>query len=97
MSNKDLECELENAVAELKRLEAENQRLKDANRWIPTSERLPKEQNEYWVTKEIDGKLQVIKDTYFLTISKVGFYSSYKIVAWREIQEFWDEPYQGDL
>jgi hypothetical protein len=39
----DLEQDLYIANARIKELEAENEKLKEANRWIPVAERLPEE------------------------------------------------------
>ncbi len=36
------------ALDEIERLQAELAALKEANRWIPVSERLPEENGEYW-------------------------------------------------
>lgn len=94
MTNKDLECELENAVAELERLEAENQRLKDANRWIPVSERLPAHNREYLVTLQIGSAgrpFTGICRFYATAFESANGFGS--VVAWQELPE----PYQGDL
>lgn len=98
LSYDDLECELQNAVAELERLEAENHKLKEANTWIPVSERLPETTDEYWTTKQyLGGERWVGQDSF---ISEHGGFcteSEGEVVAWREIQDLWNEPYQGDV
>jgi hypothetical protein len=75
--------------ARIAELEAENQRLKDANRWIPTSERLPETEGMYETTYEYgNGKRQIEK----FWFDGKQFFAHY-VIAWRELPE----PYQGDL
>lgn len=76
-------------LAEWSALKAENQRLKDANRWIPVSERLPETEGMYETTYEYgNGKRQIEK----FWFDGKQFFAHY-VIAWRELPE----PYQGDV
>jgi hypothetical protein len=76
-------------LAEIRNLKAENQRLREANPWIPVSERLPQEEGKYETTYEYgDGKRQVEQ----FWFDGKQFFAHY-VIAWRELPE----PYQEDL
>lgn len=84
-------------VDDYDKLEAENQKLRDANRWIPVSDRLPA-QKAYYYCEVIDstsvsrwyGALYVMQQWW--NGSDWNTPESAEVIAWRELPE----PYQGD-
>ena len=79
------EKQFQERIAEL---EAENQRLREANRWIPVGERLPESEGTYETTYEYgDGKRQIQRFWF------EGDQFPHYVLAWRQLPE----PYQGDL
>ena len=61
------------------------------NRWIPCSERLPKENGEYLVTIEmLDGTFEIDIDKFM--INKWNYYEMETVTAWMPLLE----PYRGD-
>lgn len=63
-----------------------------ADQWIPCSERLPKESNEYEVTVAYDGLVFTSYSYYSMKESRWCTYPNH-ITAWRERLS---EPYKGE-
>ena len=86
MKSKNLTYEdLESEIVELA---AENERLREASRWIPVGERLPEKEGSYLVSYY---GVKFTRDGYF---NGKRFSGESRIVsAWRELPE----PYQEDL
>lgn len=63
-----------------------------ADQWIPCSERLPKESNEYEVTVVCDGLVYTLYSYYSMKESRWCTYPN-NITAWRERLP---EPYKGE-
>ena len=77
-----------NLQDEIAELEAENQRLREVNRWTPVGERLPEKEGSYLVSYY---GVKFTSDGYF---NGKRFSGESRIVsAWRELPE----PYQEDL
>lgn len=62
-----------------------------ADQWIPCSERLPEDANEYEVTVYFDGLL-FTTSSYYSTLELRWATYTYNIIAWRERLP---EPYKG--
>jgi hypothetical protein len=56
-------------------------------KWIPVSERLPKEDNDYLITYEVYGE-RVVSKSWFDT--RWGFMSE-NVIAWKELPEPYKE------
>jgi hypothetical protein len=81
-------------VEYIERLEAEIEQLKDVNRWIPVSERMPNEEGKYLGTCQVGDHKPVTLVFWYSegrTEDEVGEIEG--ITAWRELPE----PYQEDL
>ena len=78
-------------LQEIRRLQTENQRLREANRWIPVGERLPLANGGYEVTLKPYGSGSPF--VCFTSFWEGRFETSHEVMAWRELPE----PYQGDL
>lgn len=88
-ANKSLNALVNHVMKANQELKDENQKLRDANRWIPVSERLPETIGRYQTTYKFANGDKEIVDAWFDGIK----FPSTKHIAWREIPE----PYQGDL
>ena len=73
--------------------------VEEKNRWIPVSERLPKENGEYLVTREayIDREnrnMVFVRDIASFSINNRlnnGFHKTNTVIAWQSLPEIYKE------
>jgi len=77
---------------------------READRWIPVSERLPEEDGEYLVTREayIDREhrnMIIVRDIAYFTINYIfnnGFHKTNTVIAWKPLPEPYKESEAED-
>lgn len=84
-------CECANEHEQLANWLAELQERREADRWIPVSERLPEESNFYLVT--IADKYTTYVNTLFFMISTADMWEHDKrVIAWKPLPK----PYESE-